>query len=69
MAEQPHERQRPRWARRIHYLGADLQWALSAWCDFPRPIRRGTAATVAALGGHVVGIDDTIISVVNALVD
>ena len=38
------ERQRPRWACFVHNLGDDLRWALSAWCDFPRPVRRVSTA-------------------------
>lgn len=54
------QRQRPRWARAIHYLGEDLRWALSAWCDFPRPVTRLTAAAVSAFGAFAFGLDDSL---------
>lgn len=51
-------RRRPRWACRIHDLGDDLRWALGAWCDFPRPLRRAFAASIALAGGRMAGVDE-----------
>lgn len=47
-------RRRPRSARAVHNLGDDLRWAISAWCDVPRPARRLTAGIVtAAAAAHL----------------
>lgn len=65
----PDTRTRPRWARCIHDFGDDLRWACSGWCGFPRPVRRGAAAVLTAAGGWVVGADDLIAGVVDAMVN
>jgi len=65
----PVDRQRPRWACVIHDLGDDLRWALGAWCDFPRPIRRVTAVVLTAVGGHIAGADQAIESLVRTVVE
>lgn len=62
-------RARPRWARCIHNFGDDLRWACSGWCGFPRPIRRGAAAVFTTAGGWIVGADDLIAGVVEAIVN
>lgn len=63
------DRERPRWARTIHNLGDDLRWALSAWCEFPRPIRRTFAACTTAIGGWAIGADDVIGTIVTTIVE
>jgi len=63
------ERERPTWARTIHDLGDDLNWAISGWCDFPRPVRRCTAAVVAAAGSQLVGVNDLVASLAQVIVD
>jgi len=63
------ERDRPAWARTIHDLGDDLNWAVSGWCDFPRPVRRCTAAVVAAAGGHLVGVNEFVASVARTIAE
>jgi len=65
----PADRARPRWARVVHDLGDDVNWAMSAWCDFPRPIRRATAVLVTAVGGRIVGADEAIASLVTTLTE
>lgn len=65
----PNGRARPRWACRIHDLGDDLHWSISAWCDFPRPVRRATAAAITAVGARVTGADDAIISIVTTIAE
>ena len=60
-------RQRPKWACRIHDLGDDLHWAVSSWCDFPRPARRFVAGVIAAVGAHGLGASEAASSVVSAL--
>ena len=54
------DRARPRWACAIHDLGDDLRWALAAWCDFPRPIRRVSAAVIATIGGRLLGAGELV---------
>ena len=54
------ERQRPRWACFVHNLGDDLRWALSAWCDFPRPVRRVSTALFSTGAAWVLGVDDAL---------
>ena len=63
----PTTRQRPRWARAIHNFGDDLRWAVSAWCDFPRPARRVFTATVTAVAAHTVGVGDAVATIVAAI--
>lgn len=62
-------RARPAWACRIHDLGDDLRWALGAWCDFPRPVRRITAAAITAAGAQLTGADDAIVSLLTTLTE
>lgn len=62
------ERQRPRWACAVHDLGEDLRWAISAWCDFPRPARRFIAAITTTVTAHAFGAHDAVSSIVSALV-
>ena len=50
-------RLRPRWARCIFHLGDDLRWAMSGWADFPRPVRRLTAATVSTVAAYLLDVD------------
>lgn len=63
------ERTRPKWARRIHDLGDDLSWALSAWCHFPRPVRRMTAVAATSIGGWFIGADDAIASITRVILE
>lgn len=60
----PIERQRPRWACCIHNFGDDLHWAISAWCDFPRPARRFAAAITTTVTAHAFGAQDAVSSIV-----
>ena len=53
----------------IHNLGDDLTWALSAWCNFPRPVRRITAIVTTSVGGWIVGADDAIGSIAQVLIE
>lgn len=62
-------RERPTWARVIHDLGDDLNWAISGWCDFPRPVRRVTAVVFAAAGGQFFGVNDLVASLVQTLAE
>ncbi len=63
------ERTRPRWARCIHNLGDDLCWAVSAWCHFPRPVRRLTAVATTSIGGWLLGADDALAAVTTVLLE
>ena len=60
-------RTRPRWARVIHNFGDDLRWAVSAWCDFPRPARRVAAAVCTTAAAHTFGARDAVDSIVTAI--
>jgi hypothetical protein len=60
-------RTRPRWATCIHNFGDDLRWACSGWCGFPRPVRRSAAAVLTAASGWVVGADELIAGLVEAI--
>ena len=60
----PPKRQRPKWACVIHDLGDDLGWAISAWCDFPRPARRFGAAIATAITAHAFGAPEVVDSIV-----
>jgi len=61
------QRTRPRWARFIHDFGDDLRWAVSAWCDFPRPARRMATAMFTTAAAHTFGVPDAVASVVSAI--
>lgn len=54
------ERQRPAWARIVFHLGDDLRWTCSGWTDFPRPVRRLTAAVISTAVAYVLDVDDTV---------
>lgn len=60
-------RQRPRWARVVHNFGDDLRWAISAWCDFPRPARRLTAAIFATAAAHTFGATEAVVSIISVV--
>ena len=62
-------RARPRWARVIHNLGSDLNWAISGWCNFPRPVRRATAAAVTTAAAILFDADDVVRTAVDVLAD
>ena len=63
----PIERQRPRWACCIHNFGDDLHWAISAWCNFPRPARRFAGGVVTTVAAHAFGAGELANSVVTNL--
>ena len=61
------QRQRPRWARTVHNFGDDLRWAISTWCDFPRPARRLAAAVFTTAAAHTLGAKDAVASIIAAV--
>ncbi len=62
-----HERQRPHWASAIHNFGDDLRWAVSGWCDFPRPARRFVGGLTTTVAAHAFGAQDVVASIVSSL--
>lgn len=66
---QADERSRPGWARVLHNFGDDLRWMCSGWTDFPRPVRRFTAAICTAAGGRLLGTDDAVASIIQTIAE
>ena len=62
------QRQRPRWARAVHNFGDDLRWAISTWCEFPRPARRFAAAVFSIGAAHMFGAKDAVASIISSIV-